>query len=157
MWDIVSSKESESQIVWLKQNYAGGQLYWIINKDWHQADASVCASGILLHRKSTMSSKNDETCCGKKIWGLFGNLDLKFEDQWWERDKHGSICVLMTISIGPGIHGSECWRNQPGFGWHTVSQKLRAIQYYRDLNIIILKLWCFIMFYNVFKFWIIFL
>ncbi len=35
---------------------------------------------------------------------------------------------------------SECGRDRPGFGWHAVSEKLCAIQYYRVLNIINLKL-----------------
>jgi hypothetical protein len=43
------------------------------------------------------------------------------------------------------IHGSEYWRNRPGFGWHAVSQKLHVIQYYRVLNIFILN---YAMFYN---------
>ncbi len=47
----------------------------------------------------------------------------------------------------PSIHGRECWRNRQGLGWHTVSQKLHDIQYYRVLNIIILKL------YNFYNFW----
>jgi hypothetical protein len=45
-------------------------------------------------------------------------------------------------NIGP----SKCGRDRPGFGWHAVSEhavseKLRAIQYYRVLNIIKLKLY----------------
>jgi hypothetical protein len=53
--------------------------------------------------------------------------------------------VLCIIGLA-AIHGSdstttsECWRNQLGFGWHTVSQ------YYRVLNIIFQN---YIMFYNV--------
>ena len=33
------------------------------------------------------------------------------------------------------IGGSQCGRDRPGFGCHAVSEKLRAIQYYRVLNI----------------------
>jgi hypothetical protein len=32
-----------------------------------------------------------------------------------------------------GIGGSQCGRDRPGFGCHAVSEKLRAIQYYRVL------------------------
>ncbi len=41
------------------------------------------------------------------------------------------------VYIGP----SECGRDRQGFGWHAVSEKLRAIQYYRVLNIINLNLY----------------
>ncbi len=45
------------------------------------------------------------------------------------------IVNIFLIDHLLNIHGSECGRNRPGFGWHAVSQKLRAIQY----NIINLK------------------
>jgi hypothetical protein len=50
-------------------------------------------------------------------------------------------CATVMFWYSPSLslsntHGSECGRNRPGFGWQAVSQKLRAIQYYRDLNIV---------------------
>jgi hypothetical protein len=51
------------------------------------------------------------------------------------------LSLLLLVVMMKNIHGSECGRIQSGFGWHAVSQKLRAIQYYRVLNIIILKLY----------------
>ncbi len=47
--------------------------------------------------------------------------------------------LFVMLEVVQTIHGSECWRNRPGFGWHAVSQKLRAIQYDRAFNIIILN------------------
>jgi hypothetical protein len=40
-----------------------------------------------------------------------------------------------------GINGSGCRRDRPGFGCDAVYQTLRRIQYYRVLNIIILRKW----------------
>jgi hypothetical protein len=47
------------------------------------------------------------------------------------------LSLLLLVVMMKNIHGSECGRNRSGFGWHAVSQKLCAIQYYRVLNIII--------------------
>jgi hypothetical protein len=52
--------------------------------------------------------------------------------------------ILLVMQIQPAlliIGGSQCRRDRPGFGCHAVSEKLRAIQYYRVFNIIILKLY----------------
>ncbi len=46
-------------------------------------------------------------------------------------------CIEQAQHIGP----SECGQDRPGFGWFSVSEKLRTIQYYRVLNIINLKLY----------------
>ncbi len=58
-----------------------------------------------------------------------------------------SESALREAFIGRIINGSECGRDQLGFGCDTVYQKLRCIQYNRVLNIINFK----ILFYNVLK------
>jgi hypothetical protein len=50
------------------------------------------------------------------------------------------VITLIVQNIGP----SECGRDRTGFVWHSVSEKVRAIQYYRVLNIINLKLYNFL-------------
>jgi hypothetical protein len=79
---------------------------------------------------------------------FFGDLDGNqvLEFYWTDAiDAMTRAGAKLRCSIGP----SECGRDRPGFGWQAVSQKLPAIQYYRVLTIINLKLQCFIMFYNV--------
>ncbi len=61
--------------------------------------------------------------------------DVEISD---ENDEHE---VANPEKTKRGIGGSQCGRDRPGFGCHAVSEKLRAIQYYRVLNIIILKLY----------------
>ncbi len=51
-------------------------------------------------------------------------------------------CVVLLFYGRDGcFHGREVCSFAVLFGWHAVSEKLRAIQYYRVLNIINLKLY----------------
>ncbi len=112
-------------------------FWWEVLSDHSDGKVLVCRCQVR-HESGRCSTQGrrtlDTRCLGEALakvrgrvldWGWIVVLLSEFSLE------NCYFTVLWRDFSGGTIHGSECWRNRPGFGWHAVYQKLSAIQYYR--------------------------